>query len=279
MAKKKNNNPSAKTALPGVPPTPRKKATRKPRAKAAANSELKKTILSAPRAVKLEAAKSFMRTTAFTLQNKVRTAMTDLSKIEESSKTPSARLGLSYSSSVQPTSSDSFFSKPFNRFKIAFLTMLLVGGIAGSFYFDRVIEGFKSVGKTVENVASDKTWVEGMLSQPNGVPENNDKDGTLMPPRMMEETVIPVVEEAEAPVAPADTTDVLPTEPMSASETPAAVPVPTEPATPAAKAAAPEVKAKAPKAVKSSKKSKASKGKASKSRKAKAKSKAKASTR
>lgn len=246
MSKKKNTNPMAKAPLPVA--APKKAAARKPKAKV--NSQLKTTILSAPRSVKLDAAQSFMRTTAFTLQNKVRTAMTELSKVEKSSKTPSARLGLSYDSSIQPTSSNSFFSNPFNRFKIAFLTVVVLGGISGYFYSDRVIDGFKSLGDAVTNVSSDKTWVEGMMTQTNGIPENNDKDGTLMPPRMMEETVMPVAE--ETPAADAGATDVLPTEPVPAPA--ATVPAPAL-AAPVAKAVAPEVKA--PKVTKAKAKSKA----------------------
>jgi len=253
MSKKKNTNPTAK---PAIPAAPRKTPARKPKAKAPTDSQMKKTILSAPRAIKLEAASSFMRTTAFTLQNKVRTAMTELSKVEKSSKTPSARLGLSYQSSMHPTSNESFFSKPFNRFKMAFLTVVVMGGIGGYFYFDRVMDGFKSMGDAVSKVSHEKSWVDGMLTQTNGIPEGNDKDGTLMPPRMMEETVIPVADEAPVPAAAASATDVIPTEPMPA-------PV-----------AAPKVtaEAKAPKTSKAVKKSKASK---TKQAKAKAKSKTK----
>jgi hypothetical protein len=208
--------------------------------------------------VKLDAAQSFMRTTAFTLQNKVRTAMTELSKVEKSNKTPSARLGLSYDSSVQPTSSSSFFSNPFNRFKIAFLTVMMVGGVGGYFYSDRVIDGFKSLGDAFSNVSHEKNWVEGMMTQTNGVPEDNDKDGTLMPPRMMEETVVPVVDEGS--VAPAAGTDVLPTEPVAASPVPAAAgaaPV----SAPVAKASAPEVKASKVTKAKAKSKAKVSKAK------------------
>jgi hypothetical protein len=263
MAKKKNNNPMAKPALPAA--APKKTAARKPKAKASVNSQLKATILSAPRSMKLDAAQSFMRTTAFTLQNKVRTAMTELSKVEKSKKTPSARLGLSYDSSVQPTSSQSFFSNPFNRFKIAFLTVVVIGGIGGYFYSDRVMDGFKSLGDAVSNVSHEKNWVEGMMTQTNGIPEDDTKDGTLMPPRMMEEDVVPVAD--EAPTAPASVSDVLPSEPVPEPAPVAAAPEPA--AAPVVKAKAPEVKA--PKAAKTSKKTKATKA-----AKTKAKSKAKA---
>jgi hypothetical protein len=259
MSKKKNTNPMAKAPLPVA--APKKAAARKPKAKV--NSQLKTTILSAPRSMKLDAAQSFMRTTAFTLQNKVRTAMTELSKVEKSSKTPSARLGLSYDSSIQPTSSSSFFSNPFNRFKIAFLTVALVGGIGGYFYSDRVIDGFKSLGDAVSNVSSEKTWVEGMMTQTNGIPDD-EKDGTLMPPRMMEETVLPVAD--EVPAVDAGATDVLPTEPVPAPA--AAMPAPPV-AAPVAKAVAPEVKT--PKATKAKAKSKAKVAKAKTKTKAKAK--------
>ncbi len=251
MSKKKNANPMAKAPLPVA--APKKTPARKPKAKAAVNSQLKATILSAPRSVKLDSAQSFMRTTAFTLQNKVRTAMTELSKVDNSAKTPSARLGLSYESSVQPTSSQSFLSNPFNRFKIAFLTVVVMGGIGGYFYADRVIDGFKSLGDAVSNFSHEKNWVEGMMTQANGIPENNDKEGTLMPPRMMEETVVPVAD--EMPTTPAPATDVLPTEPVPAPAAAAPAPAPA----PVAKAA-PEVKA--PKAAKTTKKAKAAKAKA-----------------
>lgn len=265
MAKKKNNNPMAKAPLPVA--APKKASTRKPKAKAPANSQLKTTILSAPRSVKLDAARSFMRTTAFTIQNKVRTAMTELSKVEKSSKTPSARLGLSYDSSVQPTSSQSFFSNPFNRFKIAFLTVVVIGGISGYFYSDRVIDGFKSLGDAFSNVSHEKSWVDGMLTHTNGVPEDNDKDGTLMPPRMMEETVVPVVDEAPMDPTPSD---VLPTEAMPAPDAaaPATAPAPVAKAT---------LEGKTPKAAKASKKAKASKAKAKSKAKTKAKAKSKKS--
>jgi hypothetical protein len=190
MSKKKNPNPLANATLPVAAPD--KAAERKPKAKA--NSQLKTTILSAPRTVKLDATQSFMRTTAMILQNKVKTAMTELSKVEKSNKNPSARLGLSYDSSIQTNSSSSFFSNPFNRFKIAFLTVAVLAGISGYFYSDRVIDGFKSLG--------DVTWVKGMMTQTNGVPEDNDKDGTLKSPRMMEETVMPVADETPAVAAP-----------------------------------------------------------------------------
>lgn len=260
MSKKKNQNPTAKAPLPVA--APKKAPARKPKAKAAANSQLKTTILSAPRSVKLDAAQSFMRTTAFTLQNKVRTAMTELSKVEKSGKTPSARLGLSYDSAVEPTSSQSFFSNPFNRFKIAFLTVVVVGGIGGYFYSDRVIDGFKSLGDAVSNVSHEKNWVEGMMTQTNGIPENNDKDGTLMPPRMMEETVVPVAD--EMPTAPAPATDVLPTEPTPAPAAAASAPAPAP--APVAKAAA---DVKTPKAAKTTKKAKVAKAKAKAKPKAK----------
>jgi hypothetical protein len=263
MAKKKNNNPMAKAPLPVA--APKKKApARKPKAKASVNSQLKTTILSAPRTVKLDAARSFMRTTAFTLQNKVRTAMTELSKVEKSSKTPSARLGLSYDSSIQPTSSQSFFANPFNRFKIAFLTVIVVGGVGGYFYMDRVIDGFKSLGDAFSTVSHEKNWVEGMMTQANGIPEDDDKDGSLMPPRMMEETVMPVAD--EAPTVPTSTpgTDILPTEPIPAPESAVLAPAPV------AKAAS---DVKASKAVKKAKKSKAARAKAKSKAKARSKSK------
>lgn len=256
MTKKKNTNPIV--AKPPVPSAPKKAAARKPKAKASADSQMKKTILSAPRSIKLEAASSFMRTTAFTLQNKVRTAMTELSKVERINKTPSARLGLSYSSSVHPTSSESFFSKPFNRFKIAFLTVVVIGGISGYYYSDRVVDGFKSLGDAVTNVSSEKTWVDGMLTQTNGVPEGDTKEGTLLPPRMMEETVVPVAD--EAPVAnAAPASDVIPTEPTA---TPAPEGALAPAAVPAAGTASKVIaEPKAPKAAKAVKKSKAGKAK------------------
>jgi hypothetical protein len=262
MAKKKNNQPKAKTPLPVA--APKKAPARKAKAKASVNSQLKTTILSAPRTVKLDAARSFMRTTAFTLQNKVRTAMTELSKVEKSSKTPSARLGLSYDSSIQPTSSQSFFANPFNRFKLAFLTVIVVGGVGGYFYADRVVDGFKSLGEAFSTVSHEKNWVEGMMTQTNGIPEDDDKDGSLMPPRLMEETVVPVAEEAPSAPTSAPGTDILPTEPIPAPAV--AVPAPA----PVAKAA-PEVKT--PKAVKATKKTKAARTKAKSKGKAKAKSK------
>jgi hypothetical protein len=143
----------------------------------------------------------------------------------------------------------------------------VIGGISGYFYSDRVIDGFMSLGDAFSNVSHEKSWVDGMLTQTNGVPEDNDKDGTLMPPRMMEETVVPVAD--EAPMAPAPSSDVLPTEPMPAPD--AAVPA-TAPAAPVAKAA---LDGKTPKAAKASKKVKASKAKAKSKTKAKSKSKAK----
>lgn len=182
--------------------------------------------------------------------------MTELSKIEKSSKTPSARLGLSFDSSIQPTSSESFFAKPFNRFKIAFLTVVVIGGIGGYMYSDRVIDGFASLGDAVSSASEDKTWVEGMMTQTNGVPEDNDKDGTLLPPRMMEETIVPAADEVPAAAEVAPSTDVLPTEPMVA---PAAEPTPAP--APAAKVTA---ESKAPKASKAAKKAKKGKTKQAK---------------
>jgi hypothetical protein len=219
MSKKKNPNPMANAPLPVA--APNKAAARKPKAKV--HSQLKTTILSAPRSVKLDATQGFMRTTAFILQNKVKTAMTELSKVDKSNKNPSARLGLNYDSSIQPNSSSSFFSNPFNRFKIAFLTVAVLVGISSYFYWDRVIDGFKSLGDAVTSM----TWVEGMMTQTNGVPEENDKDGTLKSPRMMEETVMPLADET-----PAGATDVLPRERIPASAV----------AAPGAKAVAQEVK-------------------------------------
>lgn len=257
MSKKKNPNPMAKALLPVAAP---KKATeRKPKAKV--NSQLKTTILSAPRSVKLDAAQSFMRTTAFTLQKKARTAMTELSKVEKSRKTPSARLGLGCPSSIQPKSSSSFFSNPFNRFKIASLTVVAVLGVCGYFYSDGVIDGFKSLGDDVTHVSSEKTWFDGMMTQTNAVPDD-EKDGTLMPPRMMEETVMPVAD--EAPATNAGATDILPMEPVPAP----AVAVPA-PAAPMAKAVAPE--AKTSKVTKAKAKTKAKVTKAKAKAKAKAK--------
>jgi hypothetical protein len=101
-----------------------------------------------------------------------------------------------------------------------------------------------------------------MMTQTNGIPDD-EKDGTLMPPRMMEETVLPVAD--EVPAVDAGATDVLPTEPVPAPA--AAMPAP--PVAPVAKAVAPEVKT--PKATKVKAKSKAKVAKAKAKTKAKAK--------
>jgi hypothetical protein len=152
---------------------------------------------------------------------------------------------------MSTTSNESFFSKPFNRFKIALLTMVTIGGVGGYFYFDRVMDGFKSMGDAVSIISHEKSWVDGMLTQTNGISEGSDKGGALMPPRMMEETVIPVADEVPAAAA----TDVLAAEPMPASVS-------------AAKVKAKTKTSKAPKVVK--------KSKTAKPKQAKAKAKAKA---
>jgi len=220
MSKKINKSPVAKAVLPSAKKVP---PVRKPKAKAGEDSQLKKTLLSAPKALNInsaksaiadrakkssEAASSFMRTTAFSMQNKVRTAMTSLNKIEKSKKTPSARFGLSYHSSMQPTSGQAWLSQPFNRFKTAFLAVTVVGVICGFMYSGRLMDGYRETGDSISSMFSEKTWVDGMLTQNNGIPHGNDKEGVLMPPRMMEENIVPASDEAVA----TDHTDVLPTE-------------------------------------------------------------------
>jgi hypothetical protein len=196
---------------------------RKAKAKTVEDSKLKKTLLSAPRALKIdsvaaamadrakitsEAASSFVRTTAFSMQNRVKTAMTSLNKIEKSKKTPSARFGFGYQSSMQPTSTQDWLSQPFNRFKIAFSTLTVVGVICGFMYSGRLVDDYKQTGDSISSMFSDKTWVDGMLKQNNGIPHGNDKKGVLMPPRMVEENLVPASDRARA----TDHTDILPKE-------------------------------------------------------------------
>lgn len=250
MSKKKVSDPIAKAVAAANVKAPVKKATaRKAKTKAPMDSQLKTTVLSAPHTLSLkarstsEAANSFMRTTAFTLQNRIRTAMTGLSKIEKPSKTPSARLGLNHDSTMMPNSKDAWLSKPANRFKIAFLAVIMIGAICGYMYSDRVMDGFKMVSSAVTG---------GEKSPVNG----DHNPGAPAHPRMMEENVLPVAN--EAPAAAPSPTDVLPT------ETPAAVAAPKAVETPkAVKPAKPATKA-------------AKKGKAGKAKAAKAKNKKKA---
>ncbi len=217
----KKKTAKAPVVKPIAPTAPTKAASpKKPRAKAVMDSRLKTTILSAPHSLRLdtaksavadraklanEAASSFMRTTAFTVKNKVRTAMTGMNKAEKPRKIPKAPMGMSFQTSMQPTSSQAWLAQPFNRFKLVFMLMVIVG-VAGSFaYSNRLLDAYKDAASSVGNVFSEKTWAQGMLTQTNGVPDDNDKPGTLMPPRMMEETVVPVMADEANPGTNLDT--------------------------------------------------------------------------
>ena len=161
---------------------PKAKAARKPKA----DSKLDNTIIKTPirkagkNAENLAGPSNFMRTTAFTMQSKIRSAISQIRRVDSPAKIPLASFN-SPASALQPHSSSSWLSKPINRFKLGFVLSVVCSIGAYAVFSEELGRDLSESTKVVSSWFGDKDFVPGMMQQTNGIPSENDKSGTLLP--------------------------------------------------------------------------------------------------
>ncbi|MCX6129298.1 MAG: hypothetical protein NTX25_09590 [Proteobacteria bacterium] len=190
------------------------KTTRKPKAAASKKSDIvskKSRNLNDQDSVSEEASKSFMRTTAFTMQNKIRSAMTQIKRQSIPAHDSFGKdKSLSMLSSMAPHSHTAWIGKASNRFKVVLIVLISCGFGALASFSDQFSGGFHPYISAISSWFDEGTSDHGISTQSNEIPANNESADIRPAIDSARGAAVLIKDEVSAPKA----TDTLPGAPL-----------------------------------------------------------------